>query len=64
MRCPKCHYLSFDPDPRCKNCGYDLDVEVEGCRGGRRDSSFRIVPVATTVARRSAARASRRRRAQ
>jgi uncharacterized RDD family membrane protein YckC len=27
MRCPKCHYLSFDPEPRCKNCGYDLDVE-------------------------------------
>jgi uncharacterized RDD family membrane protein YckC len=26
MRCPKCHYLSFDPEPRCKNCGYDLDV--------------------------------------
>lgn len=27
MRCPKCHYLSFDPEPRCKNCGYDLEVE-------------------------------------
>jgi len=25
MRCPKCHYLSFDPEPRCKNCGYDLE---------------------------------------
>lgn len=24
MRCPKCHYLSFKPEPRCKNCGYDL----------------------------------------
>ena len=24
MRCPKCHYLSFEPEPRCKNCGYDL----------------------------------------
>ena len=24
MRCPKCHYLSFDPEPRCKNCGYAL----------------------------------------
>ena len=22
MRCPKCHYLSFDPEPRCRNCGY------------------------------------------
>jgi uncharacterized RDD family membrane protein YckC len=29
MRCPKCHYLSFEPDPRCKNCGYDLDVETD-----------------------------------
>jgi uncharacterized RDD family membrane protein YckC len=26
MRCPKCHYLSFEPEPRCKNCGYDLAV--------------------------------------
>jgi uncharacterized RDD family membrane protein YckC len=24
MRCPKCHYLSFEPEPRCRNCGYDL----------------------------------------
>jgi uncharacterized RDD family membrane protein YckC len=24
MRCPKCHYLSFEPSARCKNCGYDL----------------------------------------
>ena len=27
MRCPKCHYLSFEPEPRCRNCGYDLAVE-------------------------------------
>jgi uncharacterized RDD family membrane protein YckC len=27
MRCPKCHYLSFEPEPRCKNCGYDLSCE-------------------------------------
>src|SRR5262245_62168733 len=26
MRCPKCHYLGFDPEPRCRNCGYDLEV--------------------------------------
>jgi uncharacterized RDD family membrane protein YckC len=25
MKCPKCHYLSFDPEPRCKNCGFDLE---------------------------------------
>jgi uncharacterized RDD family membrane protein YckC len=27
MRCPKCHYLSFDPEPRCRNCGYGLSLE-------------------------------------
>jgi uncharacterized RDD family membrane protein YckC len=27
MRCPKCHYLSFEPEPRCRNCGYDLAFE-------------------------------------
>jgi uncharacterized RDD family membrane protein YckC len=27
MKCPKCHYLSFDPEPRCRNCGYDLALE-------------------------------------
>jgi uncharacterized RDD family membrane protein YckC len=24
MRCPKCHYLSFEPEARCRNCGNDL----------------------------------------
>lgn len=24
MRCPKCHYISFDADLRCRNCGYDF----------------------------------------
>ena len=27
MRCTKCHYLSFDPEPRCRNCGHDLSME-------------------------------------
>ncbi|HET9372178.1 MAG TPA: hypothetical protein VFO19_18080, partial [Vicinamibacterales bacterium] len=27
MRCPKCHYLSFEPEPRCRNCGFDLGDE-------------------------------------
>jgi hypothetical protein len=27
MRCTKCHYLSFEPEPRCKNCGHDLSLE-------------------------------------
>jgi uncharacterized RDD family membrane protein YckC len=26
MKCPKCHYLSFEPEARCRNCGYDLSV--------------------------------------
>lgn len=26
MRCPKCHYLSFEPEARCRNCGYDLSL--------------------------------------
>lgn len=26
MKCPKCHYLSFDPEPRCRNCGYTLEL--------------------------------------
>jgi len=27
VKCPKCHYLSFEPEPRCRNCGYDLTFE-------------------------------------
>jgi uncharacterized RDD family membrane protein YckC len=48
MRCPKCHYLSFDPDPRCKNCGYDLDVDVDvDTEADSADLDLRMVPVAT-----------------
>jgi len=50
MRCPKCHYLSFDPDPRCKNCGYDLDVDVETDEPDPADLDLRMVPVATVAA--------------
>lgn len=32
MRCPKCHYISFDADPRCRNCGYDLSLAVDADR--------------------------------
>jgi uncharacterized RDD family membrane protein YckC len=24
MRCPKCQYISFGSEPRCRNCGYDF----------------------------------------
>ncbi len=27
MRCTKCHYLSFEPEPRCRNCGHDLSMD-------------------------------------
>jgi uncharacterized RDD family membrane protein YckC len=26
MRCPKCHYVSFDGQNRCRNCGYELSL--------------------------------------
>ncbi len=26
MKCPKCAYLSFEPEPRCKHCGYDFSL--------------------------------------
>ena len=29
MKCPKCHYLSFDPEPRCRNCGYTLTLDPD-----------------------------------
>jgi len=29
MKCPKCHYLSFEPESRCRNCGYDFAFAQE-----------------------------------
>ncbi len=29
MRCPKCRYLSFEPEARCRNCGYDLSFGID-----------------------------------
>ncbi len=26
MRCPKCRYISFDENVRCRNCGYDFSL--------------------------------------
>ena len=50
MRCPKCHYLSFDPDPRCKNCGYDLDIDVETDETESADFELRIAPAPPAAA--------------
>ena len=29
MRCPKCHYISFDDSDRCRNCGYEFSLSVD-----------------------------------
>lgn len=29
MRCPKCHYLSFDSHARCRNCGYEFSLTAD-----------------------------------
>jgi uncharacterized RDD family membrane protein YckC len=52
MRCPKCHYLSFEPDPRCKNCGYDLDIDIETDEtdAAEPEIDLRIAPVAMAAA--------------
>ena len=26
MKCPKCHYLGFEPADRCRNCGFDFSL--------------------------------------
>src|SRR5687768_12347562 len=40
MRCTKCHYLSFEPEPRCRNCGHDLSLE-EGSAFNQADAADR-----------------------
>jgi uncharacterized RDD family membrane protein YckC len=29
MRCPKCHYISYDSVDRCRNCGYEFSLAVD-----------------------------------
>jgi uncharacterized RDD family membrane protein YckC len=29
MRCPKCHYISYDASDRCRNCGYEFSFSVD-----------------------------------
>ncbi|MEO7192187.1 MAG: RDD family protein [Vicinamibacterales bacterium] len=57
MRCPKCHYLSFEPEPRCRNCGNSLDIDeqVDLAISGTSehpplDLTLRPAPIATTGA--------------
>jgi uncharacterized RDD family membrane protein YckC len=35
MKCPKCHYVSFEPEPRCRNCGYGFALVEGGNAPGR-----------------------------
>lgn len=30
MKCPKCQYLTFDQRDRCRNCGYEFALVVDG----------------------------------
>jgi uncharacterized RDD family membrane protein YckC len=50
MKCPKCHYLSFDPEPRCRNCGYtlelgDADLAIKSSDEPLADLALRAAPV-------------------
>jgi uncharacterized RDD family membrane protein YckC len=29
MKCPKCHYISFDQGDRCRNCGYEFSLSPD-----------------------------------
>ena len=29
MKCPKCHYIGFRTEERCKNCGYDFSFAID-----------------------------------
>jgi uncharacterized RDD family membrane protein YckC len=29
MRCPKCHYISYDASDRCRNCGYEFSLTID-----------------------------------
>lgn len=54
MRCPKCHYLSFEPEARCRNCGYDFALAendlviktVEDEESPLQDFDLRVPPAA------------------
>jgi phosphatidylglycerophosphatase A len=30
MKCPKCHYIGFEPSDRCRNCGFDFSLTAPG----------------------------------
>jgi uncharacterized RDD family membrane protein YckC len=46
MKCPKCHYLSFEPEPRCKHCGYSFSLSEPDLALRPADDSERERPFA------------------
>ena len=42
MRCPKCRYIGFDEQDRCRNCGYDFSLSQPASR-----STCRSAPAST-----------------
>jgi uncharacterized RDD family membrane protein YckC len=50
MRCPKCQYLGFDGQDRCRNCGYDMSLSQTLPESAPADadaaSAFADVPMA------------------
>lgn len=64
MKCPKCQYLGFEGQTRCRHCGYDLTLastmevaapdspaEAGGTPGGAADVVYRAEPSARAQAR-------------
>jgi len=61
MRCTKCHYLSFEPEARCRNCGHDLSMDenppcdsAESVQGSRAADSPRAATAVLTPPRAAA----------
>ena len=50
MKCPKCHYLSFEPEARCRNCGYDLALADADLAMFEFDSENADAPAADSAA--------------
>lgn len=58
MKCPKCHYLSFEPESRCRNCGYDFAFAQEDLMmksGQEPEGPMTDIPLRPTVSESSKA---------
>ncbi len=45
MKCPKCHYVSFEPEPRCRHCGYGFSL-ADADRGAAQTDEEAALPLA------------------